>query len=607
MGLIKVSDFVARFLVEQGIEDLFLVSGGGIMHLLDSVGRQNGLRYWCNYHEQACAIAAEGYAKIRRGPGACLVTVGPGGVNALSGIAGAWVDSVPVLVLTGQVRREIIADYSVLRQKGPQEADLVGLASHVTKYAVTVMAPEDIRYELEKALYLATSGRPGPVWVDLPLDIQGAMVEEADLRPFPVPIPTEGTSLPEASLRVLLDALRRSRRPLLLAGSGLHWAHAESQLLELLKATGLPIILTHTAKDLLPEDHPQNMGVFGGLGQRRANFALQNADLLVGLGAGLCLAKTGFNVQGFAPGARKILVDIDEGQLHHQPLAVDLRIQAHVKPVVEHLLEQFLALPVQPPARWIRACEDWKLRYPVLTQDHSGNPDFVNTYIFMDRLAERMVPGDVLVTGIGTDVASQFQTFRAKSDQRLLVTGNWGAMGWDLPATVGACIAHHGRTVLVTGDGSIQWNIQELLTVGKYRLPIMLFVFNNDGYTCIKATQTAFFQGFFVGAEPGSGVGNPDFRKLAEAYGLGYARLEDPAGLEADLDRVFALDGPILCEVMVSPSQGISPKASSFRREDGSFESRPLEDMAPFLAREELYANMHLFDDEPGFNLNLEA
>ena len=607
MGLIKVSDYVARFLVAQGIEDLFLVSGGGIMHLLDSVGRQEGLRYWCNYHEQASAIAAEGYAKIRRSPGARLVTVGPGGVNALSGVAGAWVDSVPLLVLTGQVRREIIADYSVMRQKGPQEADLVGLASHVTKYAVTVMVPEDIRYELEKALYLATSGRPGPVWVDLPLDIQGAMVEESDLRPFPLAIPSDETDLPEASMRVLVDALRRSKRPLLLAGSGLHWGHSETHLLDFLELTGLPIILTHTAKDLVPEDHLQNMGVFGGLGQRRANFALQNADLLVCLGAGLCIAKTGFNIQGFAPGARKILVDIDEGQLHHHPLAVDLRIKAHVKPVLQLLLKQFRETHMRPPARWIRACEDWKVRYPTLTPDHFGDLDFVNTYIFMDCLAERMVPGDVLVTGIGTDVASQFQSFRAKSDQRLLVTGNWGAMGWDLPAAVGACVAHHGRTVLVTGDGSIQWNIQELLTVGKYRLPVLLFVFNNDGYTCIRATQNAFFQGFYVGAEPGSGVGNPDFQKLAEAYGLGYACLKDPAELEADLDRVLAMEGPILCEVMVSPNQGISPKASSFRREDGSFESRPLEDMAPFLAREEIHANMHLFDDEHGFDLAPEA
>lgn len=605
MGLIKVSDFVAQFLVKHGIDDLFLVSGGGIMHLLDSVGRQDGLRYWCNYHEQACAIAAEGYAKIRRQPGACLVTVGPGGVNALSGVAGAWVDSVPLLVLTGQVRRELIADYTVMRQKGPQEADLVGLASHITKYAVTVLVPEDIRYELEKALYLATSGRPGPVWVDLPLDVQGAMVEETNMRPYP--LPTEGPSLPGSALRVLVDGIRRAKRPLLMGGSGIHWGQAESSLLNLLAATEFPIVLTHTAKDLVPEDHPQNMGVFGGLGQRRANFALQNADLVVGLGAGLCLAKTGFNVQGFAPRAKKVLVDIDEGQLHHHPLAVDLRIQAHVKPVLEFLLDSFAERPVRPPARWLQACEDWKVRYPILTPDHFGDPHFVNTYVFMDALAERLVPGDVLVSGIGTDVATQFQAFRAKPDQRLLVTGNWGAMGWDLPAAIGACVAHKGRTVLVTGDGSIQWNIQELLTVGKYQLPILIFVFNNDGYTCIRNTQNAFFQGFYVGAEPNSGVGNPNFQKLAEAYGLGYACLKNPSALVASLDDVLSQMGPILCEVMVSPTQGISPKASSFQREDGSFESRPLEDMAPFLAREEIHANMRLFDDDPGLDLFSEA
>lgn len=605
MGLISVSDYLTQFLVDHGIGDLFLVSGGGIMHLLDSVGRQPGLRYWCNYHEQASAIAAEGYAKIRRAPGACLVTVGPGGVNALSGVAGSWVDSVPMLVITGQVRREIIADYAAMRQKGPQEADLVGLADHVTKYAVTVMDPKDIRRELEKAWHLAVSGRPGPVWLDIPLDVQGAMVERDELEGFtPPPFPVDADP---AALDLLEDALRRARRPILVAGSGVHWGHAEALLLEFLERTGLPVLLTHSAKDLVPEDHPGNMGVFGGLGQRRANFALQNSDLLVGLGSGLCIAKTGFNVAGFAPRARKILVDIDPGQLFQHPVRPDLGIQMGVGPLLEDLLGRFCREPLDLPHRWLEACRDWRTKYPLLGPEHLEASAFINSYVFMDRLSERMAPGDVLLSGIGLDVASQYHSFRPKAGQRVLVNANWGAMGWDLPATVGACIAHGGHTVLVTGDGSLQWNVQELLTIGQNRLPITIFVFNNSGYTCIRSTQDAFFEGRHVGAGPQSGVANPDFGKLAEAYHLAYAKIGSPGDLEAGLDRALAHPGPLLCEVMIAPGQGISPKASSFRREDGTMESRPLEDMAPFLPREEILANMCLFDADPPFRLKADS
>jgi len=597
MSLVKVSDYLAQFLVERGVQDLFLVSGGGIMHLLDSVGRQPGLRYWCNYHEQACAIAAEGYARIRRAPGVCMTTVGPGGVNALSGVAGAWVDSVPVVVITGQVRREIIADYSLLRQKGPQEGDLAGLAGHVTKYAVTVMDPMAIRRELEKAWHLAVSGRPGPVWIDLPLDVQGAMVESDDLQGFqPAPDPPPP---PAGSLDILEDALRRAHRPLILAGSGVHWGHAEERLLSLLEGTGIPALLTHTAKDLVPEDHPGNMGVFGGLGQRRANFALQNADLLACFGTGLCIAKTGFNPAGFAPRARKILVDIDPGQLHHHPLPADLRIEADVNPLLEELLDRFRRRPMSPPADWTATCQDWKARYPLLTPESFADPDHVNSYLFMDRLSGRMLPGDAILTGNGLDVASLFQAFRNKAGQRLLVNGNWGAMGWDLPAAVGACIARQARTILVTGDGSLQWNVQELLTIGQHRLPLTIFVFNNAGYTCIRSTQDTFFHGFHVGADPGSGVANPDFACLAQAYGLGYQKIGSPANLEEGLEEALATQGPLMVEVTLSPDQGIYPKASSFRRPDGTMEARPLEDMAPFLPREEILGNMARFADAP--------
>ncbi|BDU71019.1 thiamine pyrophosphate-binding protein [Mesoterricola silvestris] len=587
--MIKVSDYVSAFLVARGIEDIFLVSGGGIMHLLESVGRQEGLRYWCNYHEQACAAAAEAWAKLHRRPCAVLVTVGPGGLNALSGAAGAWVDSVPMLVFTGQVRRDLMADYGLQRQKGPQEGDLVGLAGHLTKYAVTVREPDRIRYELEKAWYLATSGRPGPVLIDLPLDVQGALVDEDALAPF-APAPEAAPALEEA-VRTAAAWIRASRRPVLMAGNGVGWARAGDALLDLLAATRIPAITTHTAKDLLWEDHPQNLGCFGPLGQRRANFTLQNADLLLSVGSGLCVAKSGFNVAGFSPGSRKILVDIDPGQLHHQPIAADLAVQADAGDFLRALGRALDAY--EPPRPWLEACAQWKARYPTLEAEHLAPSDHVNTYRLLDRLSDHMDGKDTVVTGNGMDVVSYIQSFRITRGQRALQNGNWGAMGWDLPLAVGAAVARPGhRVVLVTGDGSFQWNIQELLTLGSHRLPVCIFVLNNQGYSSIRATQNTYFGGHFVGAEAGSGVANPDFRLLAGAYGLAYDRIDPAADLDAELERVLAGPMPRLCEVPVAPDQPISPKASSARRADGTMESRPLEDMFPFLPREEIQANM---------------
>ncbi|BDU75234.1 thiamine pyrophosphate-binding protein [Mesoterricola sediminis] len=596
--MMKLSDYVARFLDQQGLRDIFLVSGGGIMHLLDSVGRQPGLRYWCTYHEQAAAIAAEGLAKVTNRPGVCLVTVGPGGVNALSGVVGAWFDSTPMLVLSGQVRRNLIADYGKIRQFGPQEADVVGLARHVTKHAVTVMDPARIRWELEHALHVATHGRPGPVWLDLPLDVQGALLDPEALEGFQPPPDDPGAQAAlEAQVDQVVAMLQESRRPLLLAGNGIHRAGCETEFLDLVDRTGFPVVLPFSAKDLLWEDHPGNMGVFGAAGQRRANFTLQNADLILSLASGLCVAKAGFATESFAPRARKILVDIDPGQLHDQPIRGELAVQADIGAFLRALLRKLPAGGFRPDPRWGVACRDWKARYPALAPEFLAVEDFVNTYVFMDRLAEAMGPDDVLVTGNGMDIVSHYQAFRVRRGQRTVVTANWGAMGWDLPLAVGACIARdRRRTVLVTGDGSVQLNIQELLTVSHHRLPVKIFIFNNGGYSSIRATQNAFFQGFYVGADATSGVASPDFRALAAAYGMTYRRIPDHRTLATVLAEALAEEGPCLTEVAVDPAQAISPKASAFRREDGTFESRPLEDMAPFLPREEVHRNMHLFD-----------
>jgi acetolactate synthase I/II/III large subunit len=592
----RVSDYVVEFLVEKGILDVFLVSGGGIMYLTDAVGLNPRIRYHCNYHEQACVVAAEGYARVRNGVGACLVTTGPGAANAISALPGAFVDSIPLLVITGNVKRELIADFDKLRQLGPQEANTVAMAKPVTKYATSVRDPQKIRYEMEYAYAQATSGRPGPVFVEIPVDVQGALIDPGNLIGYIAPEKSVGKLSGEVDQ--VLALVREAKRPILVCGNGVHRAGAQELLRSLLDRLRIPIALPITAKDIIEEDHPLNIGVFGTAGQRRANFAIQNSDCLLAIGAGLNVQKIGFDAKSFAPKAYKIVVDIDEAQIKHQILVPDLAVQADAGDFLGEMLAQLEAAPYSASSRWLSACKNWRERYPLVVSEYFNDPEHVNSYVFFDRLSNALGPDDVVVTGDALDVASLFQSFRVKKGQRA-VTSGWGAMGWCLPMAVGACVGNGGRRVIcVTGDGSFQFNSQELLTISHYRLPIKIFIFNNRGYSNIRGTQDSFFEQRYVGADESSGVGNPDYRQLALAYGLGYSQIGTNPDLEEGIRCSLERPGPALCEVNISPEQRISPKASAFRRPDGTFESRPLEDMAPFLPREEVWENMHLFDDE---------
>lgn len=593
----RVSDYVVEFLVERGIEDVFLVSGGGIMYLTDAVGLNPKIRYYCNYHEQACAVAAEGYARVRNGVGACMVTTGPGAANAISALPAAFVDSIPLLVIAGNVKRELIADFDQLRQRGPQEANAVAMARPVTKYAKSVRDPQMIRYEMEYAYDQATSGRPGPVFVEIPVDVQGALIDPQKLNGFTAAPEKSGDKLADQVADVIA-LVRRAKRPILVCGNGVHRAGAQELLRSLLDRLRIPIGLPITAKDVIEEDHLLNVGVFGTAGQRRANFAIQNSDCLLAVGAGLNVQKIGFDAKGFAPKAFKIVVDIDEAQLKHQILQPDLALRADAGDFLREMLTQLEAAPYSASSRWLDACANWKARYPLVVSEHFDDLEHVNSYVFFDRLSNALGPDDVVVTGDALDVASLFQTFRVKRGQRTITSG-WGAMGWCLPLAVGACVGQESqRVICVTGDGSFQFNSQELLTISNYSLPIKIFIFNNRGYSNIRGTQDSFFERRYVGADKGSGVGNPDYCKLALAFGLSYSSIAANPDLENGIRRFLEQPGPALCEVNISPEQRISPKASAFRRPDGTFESRPLEDMAPFLPKEEVWENMHLFDDE---------
>ena len=573
------------------------------MHLTDSVGRQSGLRYICNYHEQACAIAAEGYARMKNHIGVCIVTTGPGSTNALSGIAGAWVDSVPVVVISGQVRRDLIADYDKLRQFGPQEINIIDMALPVTKYAVTVMEPAMIRYELEAAFTHAISGRPGPVWINIPLDVQGAMIDEASLRSFTLENATlaEGCHHPTSLVSQTIHLLQNAQRPVLILGNGIRQAQAADLVARFIETVKVPALMTIGGMDLVDENHSLCMGCFGPTGQRRANFALQNADLVISLGSSLSVAAIGFNTRGFAPNAKKVMVNIDANELHKPSFTPDLAVQADVKWFIEKFLCQVENEDIRfyPSTKWLEACRYWRETYLTVTPDYLMNTQHVNSYVFADALSDMVSSDVVVVTGNALDITSIYHSFNVKLGQRVFTNINYGAMGWDLPGAIGACVAHNKRrAILVTGDGSFQFNIQELETIGHNRLDIKIFVLNNQGYESIRSTQANFFGGHLVGSDIQSGINNPNFAKLAEAYGLQYDYIANNDKIRPMLEVVLNTEGPTLCELNISYAQGRSPKTMSVRHPDGTFESRPLEDQYPFLSREELAHNMNLFNNE---------
>jgi len=578
---------------------VFTVSGGGIMHLIDSLGREPAMRYICNYHEQACAIAAESYARTRDGLGVCLVTTGPGSVNALSGIAGAWVDSVPVFVVSGQVRRDLIADYRHTRQLGPQEINIDEMAAPVTKYFCTLMDANRVRFELEKALWISRSGRPGPVWINLPLDVQGATVDPSALVGFAVPTERSDEALAKEAATVL-GMLQRASRPLLVPGNGIHLSGGAAEFHALVDWLQIPVSPTLGGMDLLGDDHRLNIGRFGPIGQRHANFVVQNADLIIALGASMSVSTVGFNTAAFAPKATTVMVNADKSEIAKARPAPDLQIAADARQFMQCLLRLERPAGNERLAPWLAACREWEREYPRVAADCYRDETHVNSYVFAKALGEFATASDAILTGNSLDAWSIYQSFSVKEGQRVFTNINFGAMGWDLPAAIGACVARGGRrTILVTGDGSIQFNVQELQTIRHNSLDIKVFILNNKGYASIRSTQESHFGGHLVGSDQRSGVSNPSFQALASAYGIGYARIDANDELESVIPAILKEPGAALCEVNIAYDQGRAPRVMSRRREDGSMESGTLENMYPFLPVEEVRRNMERFDGRP--------
>lgn len=594
--MIKVSDFVINFIADLGVKHIFMLPGGGCMHLVDSLGKNKRLQFICNLHEQASAIAAEAYGQYTNHLGVALVTTGPGGTNTLTGVAGAWIDSTPMLVISGQAKREDMLTGRGIRQMGIQEVDIIAVVSPVTKYAVTVMDPELIKFHLQKAVYKAMNGRKGPVWIDMPLDVQGAMVDENKLKEFKPPLLSNMTDKQMAGIaKKILDVLASSKRPVILAGNGIRLSNAMTESLKLFEKIGAPFLTTWKMTDFVPENHPLYCGRPGMVGQRGANFTQQNTDCLLILGARLDLCQTGFNHPNFAKNARKIIVDIDQKEIDKLDMKFELALSGDIAKVIKHCLNLSDKYRFDF-SKWLSFCKGLHRKYPVILPEYKKSSGSVNTYHLLDVLSEILTSKDLIVPGSsGACAELTQQAFKIKKGQRLLNTPGLGAMGFDLSAAIGACIASgERRTIGIAGDGGFQMNIQELQTLKRLNLPIKMFILNNGGYGSIQAMQKNRFDGNYVACNAESGLTLPDIVAVANAYGLKAVRIKDQSDLKKEIKKVIDLNGPVICDVVVDPDVPTAPRLSSEVLPDGRIISKPMEDLWPFLSRDEFEKNMSI-------------
>lgn len=595
----KVSEYIAEFFVKNNIEHVFTVTGGGAMHLNDAFGHKKGLTCIYNHHEQACAIAAEGYTRYSGRLSAVCVTSGPGGTNAITGVLGGWLDSIPMFVISGQVKRATTtwATEVPLRQLGDQEYQIVSSVKSMTKYAVMITEPTEIRYHLEKALYLALNGRPGPVWLDIPLDVQAAVVETEDLEGFSdkeLEKP-ENPIWDKTQIEKIIEKIASAKRPVILAGTGIRLGNAYQEFLEAIEKLRIPVVTAWNAHDLLWEDHALYCGRPGTVGTRGGNFVVQKSDLLISLGCRLNIRQISYNDHDLARNAFKIIVDIDENELRKPTITADMPIHADVKDVLRAICESSYMAQNQEHEKWLEWCKQINKKYPPVLPEYYTKKSPVNPYVFMKELSKETVEGDSIICGNGSACVISFQAIEMKKDQRMFTNSGCAAMGYGFPAAIGVSIANQGRrTICIDGDGSFQMNIQELQTVVYNHLDIKILYLNNNGYHSIRQTQTNLFSPPLVGVCDGNGLSFPDAEKIAYAYGLPFVRIEHLDDISEKLQEVFSKNGPVFCEIILDPEQNFSPKLSSKVLESGQIVSPPIEDMYPFLPKEELEQIMKL-------------
>jgi acetolactate synthase-1/2/3 large subunit len=597
--MITVASYLANRFAEHGHRHVFLVTGGGAMFLNDALCHHPDIAPVFFHHEQAAAMAAEAYARVAERPPILNVTTGPGGINALNGVFGAWTDSVPMIVISGQVKRATClatTPLAGLRQLGDQECEIVPMVRGITKYAALVERPEDIAWHLDQAVLLATSGRPGPVWLDIPIDVQSATVDPRELRRF-VPACATGDTTSMPDIKRIVERLHSAHRPVILTGSGVRAAHATAEFDAVIQRLGIPVTTAWT-HDLIASDDPLFCGRPGTIGTRAGNFTVQNADLLLILGSRLNVRQVSYNWQAFAPQAFKIQVDIDQAELNKPTVKPDLPIVADLK----HFLTAFAKTlddwrPTATHQAWLAWCKQRLLDYPnVRPEQRVTAGATINPYHFIETLFEQLASDDIVACGNATATIVPFQAAAIKRGMRMFSNSGSASMGYDLPAAIGAYFGalagrnQQRRVVCLAGDGSIMMNIQELQTVAQHQLPLKIFVLDNCGYLSIRSSQSNFF-GRLAGAGPESGVALPDFVAIAKAFGIPASRL-DAADFAERLQDILDAPGPQLCQVMLDEKQSFEPRTSSRQLDDGRIVSAPLEDMYPFLDREELARNL---------------
>lgn len=589
--MIKISDFIFRHLVEKHkIHHCFLVTGGGAMHLNDSIGHTEGLKYICNHHEQASAIAAEGYYRTKGELCVTNVTTGPGGTNAITGVLGQWLDSIPALYISGQIKTSTYKNtypYLQLRQLGDQEADIVAMVSPITKYAKTVTEPLDIEYELDKAIAIALDGRPGPVWLDIPLDIQSAVIDESMLKKFDdkeIMDPVKH-DLVDAQIKTLIDKIKEAKSPVIYVGNGVRLAKREKEFIRIAEKLNIPVVTAISGSDIIWHDHKLCYGKPGICGDRIGNIMVQNSDLLIVLGTRLSIRQVSYAYDLLAPKAYKVMVDIDLAEMYKPTLKIDLPIHANLSEFLDKLDKELEGTELPDFSHWLTWGRSIEKALPTLIEDNPKVEGYASSYEFADVLFRHLSDGDVCVTGNGTAYTCTYQAMKVNKGVRVFANQGCAAMGYDLPAAIGAITANDkGRTVLVTGDGSLQMNIQELQTIVTNKMPLKIFVLENEGYLAIKTTQNSFFKGHFTGSNPESGVECPDLSKIAQAYGIPYTSVsENGKNLEQKILETLNSDGPMICEVHMHPQQTLFPKSASFMDKNGKMTSAPLEKMAPFM------------------------
>lgn len=599
---IKLSDYVSKYLVEKKITHVFTVTGGGAMHLNDSLGHEKRLKCIYNHHEQACAIAAEAYARINNKIAALCVTTGPGGTNALTGVLGAYLDSLPMLVLSGQVRYDTTARYTEqftnglkLRAVGDQEFDITSCVKSMCKYAVMLEDPNDIRYCLDKALHLATTGRMGPCWIDIPVNYQGCYIETDELKKY-VPNEDINYTISEETIKKIIDKIKKAQRPVIYAGNGIRLSGGYSEFEKMMSKLEIPIVTGWDSIDLIEDNNKLYTGRGGIMGDRAGNFAIQNADFILAIGNRLSIRQVGYNWKTWARDAFVAMVDIDEAELKKHTIHVDLPIHADAK---EFMIK--LNKSVKEPIKkqeWLKTCNNWKTKYPVTQEKHwNETGKYANVYAFIKYLSSRLSENSLTVVSNGSACVVGSHNYEIKKGSRFIINSAVASMGYGLPAAIGACIANNNtRTICIEGDGSIMMNLQELQTIITNKLPINIYLINNQGYHSIRQTQNNLFKDHTkVGiGEESNDLSFPNYKKIADAFGYKYYSATSNKEMKQVIDKTLNEQGPLFCEIFVSTDQLFEPKSATKRLDDGTLVSPPLEDLYPFLEREELLENMFI-------------